>query len=241
MSFDVSAIKLTKKDRDKGLFFPTRLSDELAELIGVHIGDGTMSCSKEAGAHVAYYGNLQKDLEYFGHLRGLIKGLFGIEANVKILESKSTVFILIYSKALCAFMNQCIGLPYGEKSKTIDVPLLVINSKKFCPCFISGLFDTDGCVFVQEGRYPTLKISTASKRLAGTLKEMLEELGFTPFISKKNRNPDNPGYDVVVKGSENFDRWIKIIGSSNPRNLKNIEKIKSGVTGIRIPDSTAVS
>ena len=46
MKFDLSEIKLSRKDVLRGLRFPSEMSEQLAEDIGIMIGDGCISTYK---------------------------------------------------------------------------------------------------------------------------------------------------------------------------------------------------
>lgn len=45
IKFDVSGIDFSWADKRKGIILPTELTPKLAEIIGIHIGDGSLYLS----------------------------------------------------------------------------------------------------------------------------------------------------------------------------------------------------
>jgi hypothetical protein len=55
ITFDISQISFSKKDLRKGIVLPHSLSPQLAEDIGVHIGDGAMNIFSNPHGTDYYY------------------------------------------------------------------------------------------------------------------------------------------------------------------------------------------
>ena len=49
MKFNLSKIKFSKSDLNKNITLPKRITADLAEEIGLHIGDGSMNIYKKKG------------------------------------------------------------------------------------------------------------------------------------------------------------------------------------------------
>ena len=204
------------------------LSEELAEVVGAFIGDGSMPLTNTNDYVIYISGNLQKDYQYLGYLKGLFKKLFELDTNFTTYPTTNTMWIKYCSINLCEFFIETFGFSYGPKGH-IDIPDTIKSDLRLAKACIKGIFDTDGCVTVQRDgkyRYPLVKITTTSPPLARNLKELLLAMGLRPFICDKC-SKNTPCYDVVVKGVEQVQRFSEVIGSNNPRNINRLAEILS--------------
>ena len=81
MKFNMSKIKLSNKDIRRGLVLPKFPSKELAEFIGIIIGDGYLH-HKQNKYVMGIVGNPKTDLIYFNKIQQLILKLFNIPTNI---------------------------------------------------------------------------------------------------------------------------------------------------------------
>src|SRR3989344_9336531 len=65
MKFNLSKVKFSRKDISNKIKIPDKLTNELAYLIGFHLGDGTLPYSKKKDYYVAYTGHIIDDLEWY--------------------------------------------------------------------------------------------------------------------------------------------------------------------------------
>ena len=65
MKFDLSQTKLIHR---RTLKFPIKMSKELAELIGIHFGDGSLYKDLNHNYTLSYAGNLKKDRDYMNYI-----------------------------------------------------------------------------------------------------------------------------------------------------------------------------
>lgn len=209
------------KDKQRGVILP-RISEKLAEETGIHIGDGSMSIQNK-GYRLVYAGNLFGDAAYMQFVRSLLKELYNIDSNIKEIRQHSLIFIRIFSKAICTFKNTFLQLPFGKKSKSVDIPLIFQSNLKLAKACIRGIFDTDGgVVFQKQGKYcyPAVILVNKSKFLVRTLMKLLCELEFNPYVEFDYNTQCSK---IWVKGNQQFEKWFKIIGSNNERNLKKYQ------------------
>lgn len=223
MEFDLSQIELNKKDLEKGLKLPTKMSKELAELVGIHFGDGRMS--KDINYTYVIDCTLnRRDIQYAEYVKELFYKIFNINMKVYKSKSKNDVVLYINSKALCIFFNKNLEVPYSPK-KDLSIPQYIGENKEYAQCFLRGLFDTDGCTVVQKFgkyRYDLIKITTSIYTFAQEIKSLLSSLGIRCYISSKN---NYTGHDVTIRRKESFKKFIHLI---KPKNKK-----KSGDAEIR--------
>jgi len=234
--FDTSDIDFSWADKRKKITLPKFLTEELAEDIGIHIGDGSMylTCPTKKSYILRYSGNIFDDKEY--HLKRVIplkKSLFNAVAKGKILNpnSRRNEFgFVICSKAIYSFYFKILGIPSGNKCKIARIPKIILNSTKKIQCaFLRGLADTDFSLSFKNkttrhifNNYPVISANFASKRLVHELRIVLSKLGFKVVYLERN----NPRYEkfymtyiINLNGKNNLENWMNKIGFKNSKHL----------------------
>ncbi|MCF7907211.1 LAGLIDADG family homing endonuclease [Patescibacteria group bacterium] len=121
-------------------------STELAEFIGIILGDGGIGSDYQVVVTV----HKENGRQYIGFICSLIKNLFKLTPAVYCLQSpksKKVVRITISSSNLVDFLL-ARGLKKGNKVKNqVGVPIWIKKNKKFSKSCLRGLIDTDGCVY----------------------------------------------------------------------------------------------
>ena len=213
--FDLSNVELSRFDKNKKLVLPKKLSPLLAEEIGAHVGDGTLSKKK-------YYFSIRcdkREKDYFTNfLFYAYKYLFNL--NLNLLERGSISGFEVSSRGIYEFKNNVLGIVTGKKAYRIRVPKCILNSKNkdIYSSFLRGVFDTDGCITFRNGKYPLIAILIKSKVLIDDLNFMFCKLGYIPCVS---------GYRITLNGPVMVQKWINEIGSHNPKHLGKFEKANS--------------
>lgn len=197
-----------------------------AQLIGAFIGDGFMN-KYQRNPVIEFSGDKTLDKEHFTHtIIPLMKMLFPHIAPTEI--EKKTCHgraIRYYDHEISHFLMD-YGFSYGPKSHTVQIPTEFIVDEELLFLVLRGLFDTDGCVYLdQRARYkrpyPRISLMTVSRPLFGQLINLLE-----PYFSLYlNAIPSRGAYVVETYGYKNLDNWMKTIGFSNPRHLHKIQQI----------------
>lgn len=204
---------LNKIDKTKGLVLPSRMSNELAELIGIHYGDGYMSKEKNFTYRIFYSCNIHEK-EYVGHIIHLFNNLFNCSLKVNTDYKKSYIKLYFHSKSLCNYFNEVLKIPFSPKID-LKIPSYIKEDKTLLLNFIRGLFDTDGCFTVKRDKgyeYNLAKISTKWFSFAKDIKEAFDILEIKSFVCKKC-----PGFDVVVGRKNEFQKFLEIV---TPKNKK---------------------
>lgn len=146
-------VLLSKNDLRRGLCLPQQLSKELAEEIGIHVGDGCLRMKKYSyqAKYVYEITSNKNERDYLeGHVIPLIKKLYNLAPKIRTNHNALSCYLL--SKGVCEF-KKSIGLPVGRKDH-IEIPKLVLDSF-FITDFLRGLFDTDGYLrFLDRNKHP---------------------------------------------------------------------------------------
>ena len=207
----------------KKIKFPNGMSEDLAELVGIHLGDGYLSLDKKYDYTISYAGNLQKDKVFMEYINNQYLSLFGTKLKIVLNIKRNSIVLRIRSKSLHNFLKNSLNIPTGRKTDLV-IPDYVKSDKKYLAAFLRGLFDTDGCVVLQkQGKYNyiLLKICTKHNNFAKEIQEGLTFLNIPSFVTKKDTSVNHKsfvGYDVVVR-NKNTAKFFEIVGSRNPRNF----------------------
>ena len=217
---DLKNINYSRNDAKKKIIFPEKMTPELAEEIGIHLGDGCLSKNRN---YFSVKTN-KKEGDYMLYLFRLYKKLYNL--NLKLMRLPSVVGFEVYSKAFCEFKNKVLGLPYGEKIHKIEVPKAILDTKnkEVYYALIRGLFDTDGCVCIVKRNnkdYPIIALGIKSEKLILQISEMLKKLGYLSFHNKQY---------IALNGIVMFKKWAKEIGSNNSKNFDKLNWASS-ITG----------
>lgn len=229
MKFDLTKIQLSNNDVKKGLTLPTKMSCELAELIGILAGDGYLY-SKNNHYLVGVVGSPKNDLEYFYKIQKIILKLFNLKSSINVRGRG--LYLTLTSKGVFQFLTLAVGFPYGKgKGEKITLSQYILTDEKFINSALRGVFDTDGSIFTSYKKgapnYPCIELSTTSINLAKQTKTLLEKQGFR-VANIRAYQPGNYliSYKVSLYGNKNILLWYDKIGFSNPIKQDKLIKIK---------------
>ena len=210
----------------ENISIPTSINEELAEETGWHIGDGSMNIYNNKGYQKGIYqlrGHIEDDKEhYIKRIKPIFKLLYGVDISLRDMPSTRVFGFQIWSNKLMEF-KKGLGLPLGKKLD-IEIPQTFLDNNQLKAAVIRGIFDTDGCVYLQPkyGKlYPRLEIATISQKLGEQMKVILEDLGFRvtlyPYMLREWRKI----YKINIRGIKMFHKFMEII---KPANQKHINK-----------------
>jgi len=194
-------------------------SAELAEFIGIMLGDGGMSFYQ-----INITVNSETDKEYAEYIRALVKKLFSIQTVVLLRKNESAVRIIASARNLIEFLQNC-GLKTGNKIKNkIDVPNWIIQRREYRLSCIRGIFDTDGsCYFYNHKvnnktyRNFALCFTSYSKPLIKSIYNILKDEHCDPVIAK-NR--------IYIHRNEGIKKYFNEIGTHNAKHLYKYENYR---------------
>ncbi len=215
---NIDSIELSKSDVKKGMIFPSELTEELAEEIGMHLGDGTLSEKKH---YYSLRGDIKEKDYYEKWVIPLYKKLYNLD--LRLLERKPICGIELSSKGLFEFKNKIIGIPYGEKTGKLSVPGCIkqSQSKKIFAAFLRGMMDTNGCFYMPSTRkYPSIILCIKSPQLIKETSMMLKQMGFLPYTDLKHCL-------IILNGTVMLNKWVEEIGTKNEKHERRINTILS--------------
>ena len=205
-----------------------KINKELAELIGVIIGDGHIHRHNNS-YRIGFTGSPITDKDYFKIVKKLIWNVWSKE--VKIIKRARGLRITFGSKKVFEELVCDFGLPFGEgKCERVKIPERIAKDWRLAKHTIRGIVDTDGSIFTANKpgslNYPSIEVTTSSYPLALQIRLILRQKGFrvAKIWSYKSKLSKRTTYKVPLNGKKNVAKWLKEIGFSNPYKLKRAIK-----------------
>lgn len=197
---------------------PNKFSVELAEFVGILLGDGGITLSQ---ATITL--NSIADRDYLHFVKKLANSLF--QSSFKSLVKKNCNAVVIYFNSIFIVNYlHTIGLKSGNKVQLqVDVPEWIRDSIAYKTACLRGLMDTDGGIFlhkykIKNKQYVYKKVCFVNRSipLLNFVFNTLLELGFTP---KMITRPENKR--VWLYNKSETEKYIKLVGTHNTRLLKH--------------------
>ena len=240
MDLNTSGVNFSNFDRIRKLTLPEKMNKLLAEDIGIMIGDGyigknTRKTNKSVNYHVECSCDAIRDKKYvLDYIKKLKYALYNLDFRHSIKgKNKSEIQLRRYSRGLVEFYTKVIGLPLGKKTE-IGIPNIIFKDKSFIKACLRGIVDTDFSFCLKRNNYPTLKLGTASKRLVLDCERAFKILGlktktqFDVYIYQNKVKKYYLKHYIHLYGRENFEKYVKEIGFSNPKNILKLEEYGPG-------------
>jgi len=207
-----------------------KIDGDMAELLGIHIGDG---CISRNPRYSEYYlgGDITEEKEYHDKWvsvlfnRKVMIPLYGKNIRYKEHPKVGIYGFHIFDDKIVNFFNK-LGIKSGTKIN-IEIPKQIMERTQLSKRFLRGLFDTDGTIYFDKNRtaknpinnVPVIKLGTVSKILAYQVLAMLSKLGLNPRMKKpyQGKRDKNKVYTVLIYRRADIDFFIRKIGFKNPK------------------------
>lgn len=206
---------------DHDLFVPEAVDEELAELVGYFMGDGSLH-AKGIRLCVA-----DTDEDVVERLRILAKGLFGLAPTVTARQgyqevTLSSVRLARWWKA-AGFAKDLPGQDHSGKGWTPRVPssILEANDPAVYAAFLRGLFEADGTVL--EG-VPSM--STAHASFAGEVRTLLLTLGMASTTRTTRSGYGGDCHVVRLRNVDHALRFDETVGFLGDRKNKLVVQLE---------------
>ncbi len=188
-------------------------STDLAEFIGIMLGDGNVYLNREKGVYqIKITNNSVTDKDYMlNFVKPLVEELFGVKASISFDKGRKGINLRVASMNLVSFLSS-MGLVPGDKIKnSVSFPDWVKADENFLKPCIRGLFDTDGTVFHQS-KYSsrlTIGFKNNNEKLLKDVRSGLVGLGFHPTKIIKNA--------IFIGRQNEVKRFLQTISFSNAK------------------------
>ena len=186
-----------------------KVTEDLAEFIGILIGDGHIA---KDGKEISIVENKLLDISHMKHTSNLIKRLFGITPKIYLGKGyhSGAVRCKFYSKKVQEFLIKYFGFQRGNKMEyKLEIPKQFFSDKKLLAACLRGIFDTDGGIYHHRRRDPMIEIDSYNVHLKHSIVSALKTLGFTVTFS---------GRRIYIYAKNEISKFFEIVGSNNLRN-----------------------
>tara|TARA_Y100000034_G_scaffold106488_1_gene135238 strand:+ start:697 stop:1605 length:909 start_codon:yes stop_codon:yes gene_type:complete len=193
-----------------------KYSSELAEIIGILLGDGN-SWSKPGFYYVRVCGHSEDDREYLvNFVKPLFKKVFGVSLNEYVHPTQKELFLTLGNKNLVYTLKH-FGFPPGHKIRNnVEIPKWILESESYLKACIRGLIDTDGSVCPITGRnYPYIWLTSSIPNLRTTFQKAMNILGFDIAKWSKKQNPQ-----TFIAKKVHIQKYYKEVGFNNPKHIR---------------------
>ncbi len=208
----------------KKIFLP-EYSAELAEFIGIILGDGSIQSYKK-GKKVGVYsvriaGDLKLDHDYhINFVKPLGEKLFGLKAGIHEKLQGNEVLTCFYSKNLVEFLGD-MDLRSGDKIiNKLRIPRWILENEDYLKACLRGLIDTDGSIFRMSQRDKNLLrigFTNHNIELLNDTRDAFKKLGYHPSKIIKDRA-------FVISRQSDVTKYINEVGFSNDKHGSRLHK-----------------
>lgn len=206
-----SGIVVRKKIHDP------RYSFELAEFMGIMLGDGGVT---KYQLNIAL--NSKTDKEYLFYVKNLLEKLFLIQTSVILRKNKIAACIVASGRNLVELVQK-YGLKVGDKVRqSVDIPRWILDKNEFSVACLRGLMDTDGSCYlyghnVNKKRYYNFALcfTNASQALLKSVYAILDRNDYHPCMTGKR---------VYVYGKDEIAKYFQKVGTQNSKHLQKYQR-----------------
>ncbi len=198
-------------------------SEDLAEIIGVILGDGHMEKSYRTGHYAVKICGGEDDLEYLESVVApLFLRVFGRQLKSFRFKKAKGVMFYVHDKSV-VFTLEHHGLkPGNKKDNGACVPDWIFEKAVHLKSCLRGIFDTDGTVFPKSANpaVPQLELTSKIPGIQRTFRLGLLQLGFKP---SKWFGSDSPKCGLYAESQ--VLKFSREIGFHNPKHKRRFEGI----------------
>jgi hypothetical protein len=177
----IDNFRVWREGKIKLSYEPFDRDGDLAELIGVILGDG----------HIRKYPRTE-ELSIFSNSNNpgfvdrysrLVEKIF-CKKCVKSKHSKNCVRIRIYQKEI----SKRLGVPLSPRGKlTVKVPSWIYSNKNYILRYLRGLYEAEGSHSIHEATYTyKIQFSNANISMLDNVFKLVSKIGFNPHRSKNS-------------------------------------------------------
>jgi intein/homing endonuclease len=200
------------------------MDEKIAELCGLHAGDGTLY-KTNAGSVWELRGGEDEKTFYDLYIKKLLEQIsdvnfwFGYRSGGTYgVRSCNMKFIQILLDA---------GFSVGSKTYTVRVPKWIREGKQeWKAAFLRGLYATDGCVTLAKingstvATYPRVTIRCVSKHLMNDVNYLLTELKITPNVSQSKHGHIR----LTLNGVSKVQKFHECINIIQPKHIRAVRR-----------------
>jgi intein/homing endonuclease len=202
---------------------PKTLTPELAELLGLYMGNGYLK--KRGGIHIVVS---QKDSDLLDHVRDLMQKVWG-ERYIGVEERIGCWIVNLTGYYISRFFEiNGLGKPKGNKGERAAgafIPAKVLQAGRECvAAFLRGLFESDGSV--HRGM---ITLVSTSAQLINQVQIAMLGLGIVTTThvmpAQEGRYGERPLHELRVLNRREGEKFAQIIGFISQRKRAKVSQL----------------
>lgn len=182
----------------KSSYKPFRKNGDLAELIGVLLGDGNIHAFPRTEC-VRLVSHSDK-LGFIKYYSDLMERVIGKKPTVRRRSTANATDIVVYEKHL----SKRLGIPTGSRSKlVVHLPDWISKSTELRRRYLRGLYEAEGSIHYHKSTYThKLLFSNTNESMLSVVSAILTDLGFHPYTH---------GFKVQVSRKEEVQKLKNLL------------------------------
>lgn len=164
---------------------PKKFNNDLAYLIGVLHGDGSLNKNKKFVTITCSYGPYLKDV-----VKPIIDDTFEIKSNLRKIDSQKYYRLEIGNKVIHSFLS--LFCPIGKKKGKLKIPEFILSNENLLKIYLGGFFDTDGCISRTKKNRFYFSFMQSDKKIVEEIFESLKKLNIDINPPRKSISPASP-------------------------------------------------
>jgi hypothetical protein len=172
---------------------PLKITDEIAFIAGIIVGDGHLHNNKTGGKTIEIS---MVNRQIMLKVKESIEKAFWIRTQIKTLsvKYKQKLYRINFSNSLIwSLFNKLFEIPAGKKSFEVKEPICIKDNSELEKIFFSGLFLADGGM-----KHKSISYTTVSQKLFEHTEKFLTKIGIS-FVTRiwETRKQKNV-YDIII-------------------------------------------
>jgi intein/homing endonuclease len=196
---------------------PKGISQELAEVIGLLLGDGCIGryySNHRVNSQIVFTGNQSEYWYYKRFVRPVFTSIFGLEGHLYLRKDKTTRYH-VYSKDLLSYFES-LGIPVGKKNDA-SIPRAILEQGCIV-AFLRGLYHAEGSIYRRYSKkynrqirvYNNLLVVQIRMKLKTLMSQIREEL--VSLGIKCNRLTQKDGaYTLRITDQAQVAKFLEVI------------------------------
>lgn len=190
--------KMKSEGKIKSKYLSLKKDGDLAELIGVVLGDGHIRAYPRT-EELSIFSN-SNNPGFVRRYSTLVEKIFSKKPTTNQHSKKNCIRIRIYQKQI----SDRLGVPFSPRANLkILIPGWIISNKKYIVKYLRGLYEAEGSHSIHEATY-TYKVQFSNRNVS-----MLENV--FKLVSKLGFHPHKSKYMIQLSKKNEVSEFIKLI------------------------------
>ncbi len=204
---------------------------ELAEIIGVMLGDGSLYKEKHRNRYHTTICFNKAENKYLNYIKTIFEEY--LKYKFYKINGVDENFLRNASYQVGSHLIKA-GLISGNKiDNKVKIPDWILHNNFYLKRVIRGLFDTDGCVYKKYDKYAQITFKFGCWDTTNSVRKAIIALNYSPTKIEKgfNKLHKKDFYKLYLCKQREIDQFFREIEPKNPKHLERYNNIRMGLQG----------